>query len=148
MGVAFLELFESSFRRWAIPPRAPLAGRAERVFLLPHGAQARAVPAVKLALAPRHDLYRLASRSSSRRRPPPPHLGLATPADAVVAAFDKKANLKDELPRARALRTPAASEAPALAPARVLAELRETVGALLGPEMAPAIAAAPDPSRV
>ena len=150
-GVAFLELFESEFSQVGHPSEgALLAKDAPNEFSsFLTGRKHVQCLAVKLSLAPRHDLYRLAF---SLVLPTPDRLLLTfgfgdADADAyVVAAFDKKAeaNLKDELERARALCTPAASEAPALAPARVLAELRETVGALLGPEMAPAIAAAPD----
>ena len=150
-GVAFLELFESEFSQVGHPSEgALLAKDAPNEFSsFLTGRKHVQCLAVKLSLAPRHDLYRLAF---SLVFPTPDRLLLTfgfgdADADAyVVAAFDKKAeaNLKDELERARALCTPAASEAPALAPARVLAELRETVGALLGPEMAPAIAAAPD----
>ena len=109
-GVAFLELFESEFSQVGHPSEgALLAKDAPNEFSsFLTGRKHVQCLAVKLSLAPRHDLYRLAF---SLVFPTPDRLLLTfgfgdADADAyVVAAFDKKAeaNLKDELERARAV---------------------------------------------
>ena len=127
----------SRFSQVGHPSEGALLAKTRRTgFLLPHGAQARGASRSS-SRSRRADLYRLAF---SLVFPTPDRLLLTfgfgdADADAYRRRLTRRRRrgLKDDS-SARALCTPAASEAPALAPARVLAELRETVGALLGPD--------------
>ena len=147
-GVAFLELFESEFSQVGHPSEgALLAKDAPNEFSsFLTGRKHVQCLAVKLSLAPRHDLYRLAFSPALRR----PTASSSPWLRRRRRRRLRRRRLRQEgggepqgRARARGRCTPAASEAPPRAGARP-AELRETVGALPGPEMAPAIAAAPD----